>query len=54
MLMEYICDMLHSEVVEYELLVVVRECLMEEWSSGGWSAVSKKVLCNGVELLVGV
>ena len=38
--MEYICETVYSEVVECELLAIVKECMMEEWSSGDWSAVS--------------
>ena len=53
--MEYICDTLYSEVVDRELLVVVRECLMEEWSSGDWSAVSVLGCCvMEYGLLVGI
>ena len=39
-MMEYSCDALYSEGLEQELLGVVKECLMEEWAGGDWSAVS--------------
>ena len=38
--MECICDTLYSEIVQCELLVVVKECLMEGWASGDWATVS--------------
>ena len=37
--MEYSCDTLYSEAIEQEVLAVVKECLMEEWARGDWSAV---------------
>lgn len=39
-MMEYDCDTLYSEGIAQEVLVVVKECLMEEWARGDWSAVS--------------
>lgn len=48
---EYMCDSLHSEVVGHELLAVVKECLLEEWGTGDWSAVSA-VICFGGDKMV--
>ena len=39
-MMEYNCDALYSEAIEQEVLIAVKECLMEEWARGEWSAVS--------------
>ena len=37
---EHSCDILYSEAIGQEVLVVVKECVMEEWARGDWSAVS--------------
>ena len=39
-MMECSCDTLYHEAVDEEVMVVVKECLMEEWATGNWSAVS--------------
>ena len=39
-------DVVYDEAFQQELMVIVKECLIEEWAKGDWSAVS--VLYNEV------
>ena len=46
------CDVIYNEAFQQELVLIVKECLIEEWAKGDWSTVS--VLCNGVGCVVRV